>query len=72
MAFVVGNGLVQVRTAGSPDSENNLVDLVHPTNKKMENQGCTFKVDELELVSFLRNGRGALEEQVDVDWDPTR
>ena len=35
-------------------------------------EGCTFKVDELELVSFLRNGRGALEEQVDVDWDPTR
>ena len=38
----------------------------------METQGCIFKVDELELVSFLRNGRGALEEQVDVDWDPTR
>jgi len=38
----------------------------------MEKQGCTFKVDELELVSFLRGGRGALEEQVDVDWDPTR
>ena len=39
----------------------------------MENHQCRiFKVDELELVSFLRNGRGALEEQVDVDWDPTR
>ena len=38
----------------------------------METKGCNFKVDELELVSFLRNGRGALEEQVDVDWDRTR
>jgi len=29
-------------------------------------------VEELELVSFLRNGRGALEEEVQVDWEPVR
>lgn len=32
-----------------------------------------FKVDELELVSLLREeGRGVLEGEVDVDWDPDR
>ena len=40
----------------------------------MENQqGHIFKVDELELVSLLREeGRGVLEGEVDVDWDPDR
>ena len=38
----------------------------------MENQRHTFTVDELELVSFLREGKGALEAEVEVDWDPAR
>ena len=40
----------------------------------MENQQSRiFKVDELELVSLLREeGRGALEGEVDVNWDPDR
>ena len=38
----------------------------------MENQGSTFKVDELELVSLIRKGKGVLEAEVDVDWDPDR
>ena len=39
----------------------------------MENQRCIIKVDELELVSLLREGgRGALEGEVDVNWDPDR
>ena len=41
----------------------------------MENQQSrrVFKVDELELVSLLREeGRGVLEGEVDVDWDPDR
>ena len=37
-----------------------------------EKKAFTFTVDELELVSFLRDGRGALEEEVDVDWDLNR
>jgi len=37
-----------------------------------EQKAFTFIVDELELVSFLRDGRGALEEEVDVDWDLNR
>ena len=40
--------------------------------KTMENQRRIFKVDELELVSLLREGRGVLEGEVDVDWDPDR
>ena len=40
----------------------------------MENHQCRiFKVDELELVSLLREeGRGALEGEVDVNWDPEK
>ena len=38
----------------------------------MEKQRRIFKVDELELVSLLREGRGALEGEVDVDWDSDR
>ena len=38
----------------------------------MENQQRTFNVDELELVSFMREGRGSLEGEVEVDWDPDR
>ena len=37
-----------------------------------EKKASTFTVDELELVSFLRDGGGALEEEVDVDWDLNR
>ena len=37
-----------------------------------EQKAFSFTVDELELVSFLRDGRGALEEEVDVDWDVAR
>ena len=37
-----------------------------------EKKAFTFIVDELELVSFLRDGRGAVEEEVYVDWDITR
>ena len=38
----------------------------------MKSQGGTFKVDELELVSLIRKGKGVLEAEVDVDWDPDR
>ena len=38
----------------------------------MENQHRTFNVEELELVSFMREGRGLLEGEVEVDWDPDR
>ena len=66
-ATSTGIGVLQV-------SSNLLLSQTIKTAKTMaEKKAFTFTVDELELVSLLREeGRGAFEGEVDVNWDPEK